>query len=184
MIADLITSLLSKQISIDGLVFDAYLELVQTDTVTVTNHPVQRGANVSDHAYRNPIEFDYLIGVTNTSIGKSWELMGISLPLIGKNRAVYAYSKLVEMMEQRKLVTLKNRYNMDPGYQVILTSVTTDDDYRTADCLKVRVHMKEVILTKAIVTMSAMDLQIVQSNPMGSLSPKPLSSNLFIRGHL
>lgn len=176
MIADLITSLLSKQISIDGLVFDAYLELVQSDTVTVTSHPVQRGANVSDHAYRNPIEFDYLIGVTNSSIGKSWELMGISLPLVGKNRAVQAYAKLVELMEQRKLVTLSNRYG---EYQVILTSVSTDDDYRTSDCLKARIHMKEVILTRPIVTLKSIDSYIVQSNSMGSLPSKPLESSLY-----
>lgn len=181
MIADVITSLLSKQVSIDGLIFDAYLELVQNDSLTVTSHPVQTGANVSDHAYRNPTEFDYVLGVTNSSIGVlGGGLMGFSLPLgLTESRVLKAYKALESRMRSRKLVRLKNRYNMDPGYWVLITSVSTDDDYKTCDCFKARVHMKEVIITKPVTYLSTLDSYIVENNEMGTLPSAPVSESML-----
>ena len=181
MIADVITSLLSKQVSIDGLIFDAYLELVQNASLTVTSHPVQTGANVSDHAYRNPIEFDYVIGVTNSSIGViGGGLMGLSLPLgLTESRVLKAYQALESRMKARKLVRLKNRYNMDPGYWVLITSISTDDDYKTCDCLKARVHMKEVIITKPVSYITSLDSYIVENNEMGTLPSAPIQESML-----
>lgn len=182
MIADLITSLLSKQVSIDGLVFDAYLELIQNASLTVTSHPVQTGANVSDHAYRNPMEFDYVIGVTNSSIGViGGGLMGFSSSIgFTDSRILKAYEALESRMKARKLVRLKNRYNMDPGYWVLITSISMDDDYKTCDCLKARVHMKEVIITKPVSYTSSIDSYIVENNEMGTLPAAPVQeSTLF-----
>lgn len=164
MIADLITSLLSDQISIDGIVFDAYLELDQGESLTVTSHPVQTGSNVSDHAYVNPREFEYLIGVTNSSIGKSLATMAISLPLIGTNRAVSAYEQLTLMQKARQPVVLHNRYG---DYNVLITSINILDDYKTVDCLKARVHMKEIVIANTVSVMSELSSYIVQENNMG-----------------
>lgn len=176
MIADFLTSLLSDQISIDGIVFDAYLELNQTETVTVTSHPVQTGANISDHAYVNPREFDYLIGVTNSSMGKSLALLAIDIPLIGIDRSVSAYDYLVSMQRFRDPVTLHNKYG---DYTVLITSVSVLDDYKTNDCLKARVHMKEVILAKSVSVVSELSSYIVEENNMGQqIANKQPKSNL------
>lgn len=179
MIADSIVSLLSDQISINGVVFDAYLELNQVESVTVTSHPIQTGANVSDHAYVNPNEFDYLIGVTNSSIGKSLPLLRISLPIVGMDRTKEAYNLLEGWKESRQPVELHNKYG---DYQVLITSFSILDDYKTNDCIKARVHLKEVIIASTVAVMSESDSYIKQENNMGQQpSSKQNESILYKR---
>lgn len=179
MIADFITSLLSDQISIDGIVFDAYLELNQTETTTVTSHPVQTGANVSDHAYVNPREFEYLIGVTNSTVGKSLALLSFSIPFVGINRAVSAYDYLVSMQRFRNPVELHNKYG---DYNVLITSVSVLDDYKTNDCLKARVHMKEINVVNPVAVVTEMSSYILQENNMGQqVANKQTESILYKR---
>lgn len=176
MISDLVTGLFTDQVTIDGMVFDAYLEMVQNNTVTVTSHPVQNGANISDHAYENPKEFEYLIGTTNSSMGKSLTNLSISLPIIGSDRAVSAHEFLTDLQKSRKLVVLHNRYG---DFDVIITSVSTTDDNTTNDCMKARVHMKEVIIAKTISYTSDIDSFILENNNLGQQSSSPVSSGLY-----
>ena len=40
--------------SLGGLSFDVVVSEEHEDTLTIAKHPVEQGANISDHAYRNP----------------------------------------------------------------------------------------------------------------------------------
>ena len=51
--------------SIGGLVFDAVLKTDHTSKVTATSHPVESGANISDHAFVEPAEISLEVGVSD-----------------------------------------------------------------------------------------------------------------------
>ena len=42
------------QTNISGLFFDGVMSTETEEQLTITSHPVQSGANISDHAYREP----------------------------------------------------------------------------------------------------------------------------------
>lgn len=67
--ASLVGNLLQviPQGQIGGIDIQATLEEVMTDTVHVTDHPVEAGAEVSDHAYYRPAELTLRCGWSNSS---------------------------------------------------------------------------------------------------------------------
>lgn len=53
--------------SIGGVSADVTIEEVATDELEITEHPVEQGANVADHAYVRPAKITIRGGVTNSS---------------------------------------------------------------------------------------------------------------------
>lgn len=183
MIADLVTGLFSDNFSIGGYVFDAYLRMTQTNSLTVTSHPVMTGANVSDHAYINPVEFEFTIGVSDTTLGKVIGQFGYSLLGFGESRSVNAYKKLVEMQEKREPVELHSKYK---DCKVVIDSLTPVDDNTTNSALKVRVHMKEILISETTSYKTAESRTFTDSTKRGQqVSQKTeLKSIAYVQGGL
>lgn len=166
LITEAIGGFIFDQISIGGYVFDAYFKMDHQDRLVITKHPVQSGANISDHAYKEPREFEFLIGVSQTSQGKVFGQFGIF------NRPGEARKKLIEMMDSRQPVTLIYKYG---EADVLIDHVDTPDDYTTDSALKVRVHMTEIITTKLMVRRETISSHIVEENTLGELTSTPTS---------
>lgn len=173
LVSDVVTGLIFDQISIGGYVFDAYLKMDHRERLTITKHPVQSGANISDHAYKEPREFEFLIGVSQTSQGKRLGQFGIF------DRPSEARKKLIEMMDSRKPVTLIYKYG---EADVLIDDVDTPDDNTTDSALRVTVHMTEVIITKAISYKTSLTESITDSNPLGQKSSTPVSDTSRLLG--
>lgn len=58
---------LSPKTSIGGYVFDVYLNIGHSLTSTVTSHPTQFGASISDHKYEEPDVLTFQIGMSDSS---------------------------------------------------------------------------------------------------------------------
>lgn len=59
--------LLSPKTQIGEYVFDVYVSISHNLTATVTNHPVQMGASISDHKFDEPDELTFQIGMSDAS---------------------------------------------------------------------------------------------------------------------
>lgn len=59
--------LLSPKTKIGDYVFDVYTSINHSMTATVTNHPVQFGASISDHKYDEPDQLVFQIGMSDAS---------------------------------------------------------------------------------------------------------------------
>lgn len=161
MIADLILKEISKdKFSIGGITFDAFLEMSQRDSVTVTKHPIYSGSNISDHAYVNPVEFDFYIGQTDSTVNSST----VSIPNVTTSRSINARKYLTHLMEQRQLVLLKCKYG---DYSVLIDSISTVDNNTTVNSMKARVHMTEIITTQAFSYKTVESASIVDSTNFG-----------------
>jgi hypothetical protein len=57
----------SQPRTIGDVVVDCAIEETHTDRLTVTEHPVERGANKADHAYKQPAEVVIRAGWSNSS---------------------------------------------------------------------------------------------------------------------
>jgi hypothetical protein len=121
--------------------FDAVFSTEHSSNVTVTEHPVQVGAPISDHAYQEPNEVTMEIGMSDAMVGA------------GDDHSVNAYNTLRQIMAKReplKLVTRLWTYQ-----NMVLTSISAPDDQTTMYGLKATVMFKNV----NIVTVSVIQVQ-------------------------
>lgn len=109
------------------------IEESSTDELEITAHPVQSGAEITDHAYLKPAEVSvrFMYGVQS---GELWDI----------------YTKLRELQEKRELfdvVTGKRDYS-----NMLLQGLTVNTDKTTENVLSVSADFKQVILAKVETT--------------------------------
>lgn len=120
--------------SIGGLSMDVAIEEVHSDELEITEHPVEMGASITDHAYLKPAMVTIRAGVGDA--GKS----GSS----GDRPSVEAYQKLLELQKSREpfdLVTGKRTYK---NMLIKALSVTTDE--ATENVLQFTAELRQVAL--------------------------------------
>lgn len=120
--------------SIGGLVFDAVLKTSHTSKVTATSHPVEYGANISDHAFVEPKEISIEVGVSDCETGKGTFGNG--------SRSLNAFKALMKLQEARQLISVVTRFKTYSN--MLITSVSVPDDYTTMSSFKATLMLKEI----------------------------------------
>lgn len=182
MIEDLVRNNLSvwlgDQISLDGYVFDAYLRMTHNRKLSVTQHPIESGAAVTDHAFVEPITFELEIGMTDTTLGKiPTQFSGLNLLYTNssiKSRSVKAYDLLIKMQESRQLYEFVCRYGT---FKVVVEEVSPEDDYTTKYALRARVRLRQIIQTVVSQKPISANPQITDSINRGSQNSVDASTN-------
>ena len=121
--------------SVGDIAFEVTVEERHDDSLTITEHPVEKGAAISDHAYKNPMEVVITAGIS----GKDGE----SVPK-------ETYEKLLELQASREpftIITGKREYE---NMLVQGISVTTDEN--TENVLMVTLDCREVIIVETETT--------------------------------
>lgn len=113
-------------------VFDAVFSTDHSANLTATQHPVQTGASVSDHAFMEPDEVSVEIGMTDTAASVSG----------GASRSVNAYTQLRAIMELREPVTLITR--LKTYRNMLITSISAPDDYKTMNALRASIYFQQI----------------------------------------
>ncbi|MBQ8201474.1 MAG: hypothetical protein IJZ74_06885 [Clostridia bacterium] len=150
--------------------FDAVFRTDHMANVTVTQHPVQTGASISDHAYAEPDEVTLEIGMSD------------AVTYAGTNHSVNAYSQLRAIMAKREPVTLITR--LQSYKNMVITSMSAPDDYTTMNALKATIYFRQIemvsvstITVQQKVTASSSTPTNTSSNGSGSGAKKPSTSS-------
>lgn len=118
-----------------GLQFAVVVEEQHEDKLTITEHPVEQGAKVNDHAYVMPAMLTIRAGVSDAGgVGKAREM----------------YEKLLDMMRKREpfdIVTGKRLYE-----NMLLENVSTSTDSQSEHSLIVTAQCREVIIVRTQVS--------------------------------
>lgn len=150
-ITALMPSIISPKRKIGTIVPDITIEEEGRDRVTTTEHPVEQGANITDHAYKNPAELTMYVGFSNSSRAAGGD------PNYAKDR----YNDLLTLQVGRDPVTIitgKRKYT-----NMILHEVEIRNDETTEDALMVRILAREIIVVKT--TSSPISSQDNQAQP-------------------
>lgn len=126
--------------NIDGYFFDAVFSVDTEHSLTVTQHPVQTGANISDHAFVNPIRMTMQIGVSDAMAYR----VGANYGSDGGTKSVQAYRLLCKLQELRipmQVVTRLNTYQ-----NMLIESIDVSDDVSTLCALKATVNLVQVLV--------------------------------------
>lgn len=147
---------------------DALISATHQDDVEVTDHPVEKGANITDHARRKPPTVTLEGLVSNTPVNRTQQTRTLNLlggvtivsntdadsPAGVQGISEETYQKLQALAEDRPLVTVATPRRTHKN--MILTSLTAPEDSRTGDALRFTATFKNVrfaeVRRKEIVT--------------------------------
>jgi len=118
--------------SVGGIVFDVTVSESQTDKLEATEHPVQAGSPVSDHAYMLPREVTLIVGKGAAE---------------GDEVPKETYDKIKELQSSREpfdIITGKDEY-----HNMLLTGLSMTTDMTTEAVLLATLECREVILVEA-----------------------------------
>lgn len=132
---------------INTISVDATLEETGSDYLQVTEHPVEAGASITDHAYYRPAELTLHCGWSNanalfaTSVGGNQVFTGGSL--VKDDYVSSIYSQLLALQQSLQpftvLTTIRQYTNM------VITSLTLTRDKTTSQALMITVGMRQII---------------------------------------
>lgn len=149
--------------------FDAVIRAEHQQRIIKTDHPIQTGANISDHAYLMPARLILDVGMSDVMAAfyqGTWN--GSS------SKSVSAYQTMIALQASRIPLTLTTRLR---SYQnMIIEGITPEDTAKTVTGLKMTVEFSEVLLGSTQVLANSARPQDTQSTPLGSVTPVPPTS--------
>lgn len=136
-----------------GTVFpDIVVREINRDDLLVTDHPVETGAAISDHAFLRPKEVEMVCGWSNSTGGFSGYID-------------LAYAQLRALQAEREpflVITGKRVYR-----NMLMASLQVTTDERTENVLMVQCRLREVIITN---TQQTAIPASAQANPQSTQS--------------
>ena len=157
---------------------DVIISEMHSDTVTVTRHPVDTGASIADHAYREPAhlvcEFGWSDSSTLMTSAVAALTSGFSKGLVTIKEI---YEDLRQMMNDRELLTVstgKRQYE-----NMLITGLKTTSSVDTESCLIAEITFDEVLLVDVQVKQLAdidqkLPAKTTQQINIGRVMPEPL----------
>lgn len=125
----------------EKLIFDAIFSTNHTSRLNITEHPVQTGANVSDHAFKEADVLTFQIGMSDVMES---HVMG---QFAGSDsRSVDAYLKIKELQAQRLPIIVSTKFGIYNN--MMIETISADDDSTTTHALKATVVLKELFVTE------------------------------------
>jgi hypothetical protein len=153
-IDNLINPVLFVQRNIGGFVADVTVREHHIDELAMTDHPVEQGANVSDHSYKRPATVTIEAAWSNSSFQSGGD----------PNYTNAIYDQFLSMQADRttfNIVTGKRQYQNMLAARV---SVVTDE--KTEQALFMTVECKEILIAQTqIVTVNSSNMQNQQQAP-------------------
>lgn len=147
--------------AIGSIIPDVTIEEVPRDELILSQHPVEGGSAITDHAFKRPAEVDMRCGWSNSTAGFE-----------GYNRQVY--DALLALQASRRpfsLSTGKRLYR-----NMLLRSLTAPTDPRGENILMVLASFQEVIIVSTKTTGTGTATTSAGSSQGGQASPETTGS--------
>lgn len=156
--------------NISGFFFDAFLQIDHESSLTITSHPVETGANISDHAFLNPAQLTMQIGMSDVARELTFDQF-----TQGATRSVAAYQVLLELQRLRVPIQVSTRLRIYKN--MLIETISVPDDYTTLYGLKATVVLKEVIVATVQTVKVSARPQITDSTNRAVVEPVPVDES-------
>lgn len=147
--------------SIGGIVPDCTMEEVHRDGLIITQHPVEKGVAITDHAFARPAEVDMRIGFSNSSAGDP-----------GYARAVY--QDLLALRDRRQpfdVFTGKRAYR-----RMLIGEIGVTNEGRSENILLVSVRLQQITITSTRSTGGGTGTDTAKPNGADAQQANPAST--------
>lgn len=130
--------------NIDGWFFDGFVNISQTHSLTTTQHPVQSGANITDHAYEDPIKITASIIVSDAYTADDTKRDAQLFLSNGATKSIGAFNVLRQMQSERRLLKVVTKYGTYKN--MLLTSLTVNTGYKNLYNMLADIELEEIII--------------------------------------
>jgi hypothetical protein len=117
---------------IDTIIPDVTIEEIHHDELITTDHPVEIGAAITDHAFKRPAELEMRVGFSNSTAQAEGYVQAV-------------YQALLDLQSSRIPFNVSTGKRLYSNMLIRNISVTTTQE--TEFVLAVTVDMKEILLT-------------------------------------
>lgn len=152
--------------------FDAVLRVEHNSEMRITEHPIQTGANISDHAYQMPARLIFEIGMSDAmaTLGpNSWSN--------AYTKSVSAYQTLLSLMQSRIALNIHTR--LYTYSNMLIESIRAPDDYKTQFGGKFTVNFRQIITAQvSLVVSSSRSATTITNSGSVNITAAPDSSLL------
>ncbi|WP_419687276.1 phage baseplate protein [Burkholderia theae] len=155
-ISDVLDVTLTGGKKIGGVTISAIVEEVYSDNAVITEHPVEKGAPINDHAYVRPREVIMKCGWSNADYSALLGAAVVSFDPTGANTMATGtyvdaiYSKLLQLQANREridVVTTRRKYS-----NMLIQGLTVVTDQKSSSALMVTATLKQVIIVSTQAT--------------------------------
>jgi hypothetical protein len=156
--------------------FDGVFKIEHSSTRRLTMHPVQTGANISDHSFQIPSRITMEIGVSDSMDIYRNDWRGNSL-----SKSVNAYHQLKKLQDSGEPLTVYTRLM---NYEnMVIESITTPEDYKTLYSMKALISFQQIITVTLAIMKYSVSAQTTIETIKGAQQPatsglNPYRSNL------
>lgn len=139
---------------IGGIIADVTVEERSVDELIITQHPVEQGASITDHAFKRPPSLTIIAGWSNSSI----QAFG------NPNYITEIYDRLLALQESRvlfEIITGKRFYD-----DMLMRRIFQTTDEKTENSLAVVMEFEQVIVvsTQTVAVPPAANMKMPQAN--------------------
>jgi hypothetical protein len=134
-----IPQLIGIKTNIGGFFFDAVLKVDHNSKMTITEHPVEEGSNIADHAFLEPESLSMEIGMSDVC----------SSFINGQfshryTRSVSAFDTIKQLQADRVPMTVHTR--LKTYRNMLVETISVPDDFQTLFGLRASIGLREVIV--------------------------------------
>jgi hypothetical protein len=133
-LADLINPVFIRPRTIGGFIADVTVREVHLDQLRIVDHPVEQGAEITDHAYKRPVRVTITVGYSNSS----YQSLG------DPNYVQEIYAAFLALQSSREpfdILTGKRAYT-----SMLAETIRVETDQRSEDTLNMTVDCRQIIL--------------------------------------
>jgi len=167
------------QKAIGGIQLDAVISESHVNEVSLTNNPVELGAEITDHAVVQPKRLNIVAQVSDTPMGLAafGQIVDLVTGLFGTSttdnitRSNAAYNAIVQLQEAREPIELQTKLKLYTN--MIITNVSVQQDKNTSRIVRMSIDVQQVIITQSeIVQLSEDQLQAGSAKEQASPAEK------------
>ncbi len=158
--------------NIAGYFFDGFMDVSHSVSTVVTEHQVQKGVSVADHAYLEPAEVTMTIKMSDAMSGMvESQFEGISY-----TRSTAAYKILRELQKQRLAFQIHTR--VETYQNMMITRLEVMDDVNTLNGLECTVTMRELIVASEKTVKVSKRVNTTTTTNLGTIQGLSANSDL------
>jgi hypothetical protein len=149
-----------------GYFFDAVMRIEHDTTTRITEHPVQSGANLSDHAYQLPARVSLEINMSDAmDVFKPGQFSSFT------TKSVSAYQQLLSFQKARlplQVITRLNQYD-----NMLIEHISAPDDLSTFHGLHCVVSFRQILTAQVapVMAVQSANKQVTDTTKKGEVQP-------------
>lgn len=123
------------------------LEEHHSDEMEIVDHPIQQGANITDHAFKRPAELTLRIGWAGAQLTAGGFISASASNGVYLQQISAIYTQLLLGQQNAVLYTVvtgKRQYG-----QMLIKSLVTQSDKENENVLAITMHMKQIFIAQA-----------------------------------